>query len=251
MSRQMPGPDRGRPARVDEAAFGGRDRDRPKGTIVVGCGWIEDAFDRVGAVRASKVHGGIDRPVHLRRGAGEIHRQIVALNANLAADCEWFFEAVHCDPVSIHAIGRRLDSSPHGCFRAVQDLFDQRIEVLDLLVFKYFQESGLTHVVGRELGPDVSQRFLRRAQILANEGNDILVFHPFADDLANRDGQAFFMRIAGGDGWRATDVHGMKYAADKADQLPAPEDRANHGDVVQVAGAVVAIVGYQHIPGFE
>ncbi len=65
-----------------------------------------------------------------------------------------------------------------------------------MLVFQDFQESLQSQIVSRELRPDIAKGFVRGAQVFGDERNHVFVFHAFAQDLADGDGESLFMRVA-------------------------------------------------------
>ena len=94
---------------------------------------------------------------------------------------------------------------------------------------------------------DITKRFIWLAQIGFHEGDYILIFYATLQDARDGDGEAFFPGIARIYGRGAADIGGMKGTTQPGNHAALGKDRLDHGDVIQMAGAVIAIIGDQYI----
>jgi hypothetical protein len=92
------------------------------------------------------------------------------------------------------------------------------------------------------LRSNISESFLRRSQVFIQKGDDILIFHASAKDFGDWNSHPFLKRIACIDGWRSPNVHAMKNTANKCYKLALAENRPDHRNIVEVSGAMVAII---------
>ena len=94
----------------------------------------------------------------------------------------------------------------------------------------------------KQLGADVAEGLVRLAQVLSQKIDDGLALLAPLDDLADRNAEPLLIAVACGRRRRPADINGMGGTTGKRDQPAVTEDRMDHRDVVEMAGADPAVV---------
>ena len=164
----------------DDAAFRRADADRPERAFVVRQVRREHALHPLHRLREGEAHGGVDRPVDLRRGAGEIDVDRVAGDRQRHLECDRRVQL----PVDVErACGRRRPArrgwpraSPLRSARGSRRR--GRAGSSSPASFSIAMRARLHHVERDDLRPQVAHRLVGRAHVLADELTSVSLTSP-------------------------------------------------------------------------
>ena len=209
----------------------------------------EDALHRIGRVCRGVAVGAVQAALRqLRRRAGEVQFDRVALHGELQRIVQALAQRVVPDLRAVHAVRQRTDRIAHGVLGASLHHAGERAQIVHaVLVHECEQPFGTERVGGNE-GVDVAQHLLVLAHILGDQREQVVVRHARAIQHHRRDLDAFLVDLARAQGvLGAADVADMADRAGQRHQRAVAEHRRDDGDVEQVAGAEPRVVGDQHV----
>ncbi|GBD29969.1 hypothetical protein HRbin32_01064 [bacterium HR32] len=223
--------------------------ERPEATGVGGDFGREQALqrvDRVGGrvgVRAvERTHGLLGGSLH------PVHRQLLPADPHLTAEARRLTEQLELDVAPMDAVRQASDRLSHGSARPLLNLLRQRLQRSEVVLVHERQEALGTHVVAGHLSLEVSEDHLRIADVLANEGHQVLVQRACAVQLEGWDLKALLVNLPGPSGVLGpSDVGPVGDGADEAHQMPPAVHRRDDGHIEEVPGTDPGVVGDQDV----
>ena len=198
---------------------------------------IERSVTQIGDVdRADERH--VDRQVDLRRGAGQVDRDLGALDRDRDLDLQVLVrrvgmvdEAVEIALRLVGAVRELLDLAPQHPLGVVHEVFARGLHGLEAVALDQLDEARGADLAGRDLGLHVADDQLRRAAVVAQDLPDELVLAALLLDLDRVELQALGVRVGRVDDAAAArrqraEVEMVRRGRREADELAPVEDRA-------------------------
>ena len=235
-------------SRIEDAAFGRLDQDRPVRALVPARRGIEHALDRIDRVGLRVVHRAVGAAVHLGRTAFVVHRHGVAADGDRAPDVRGpVREAVGIDGGFVAAVGNRGDRLAHRHLRARVHRLREGVERAQAGIGHEVHGAAAAHLVGRDLRFDVAEHLLGQAHIVEEQLEHVVVAPARAVEVHRRDAHAFLVELLRAGTRIAADVGRMRDRSREAGEFAREEDRRDDRDVGQMAGRQPRVVGDQAI----
>ena len=241
--------DRRRPGAVQHGALWRLHREGAEAAGIATHIWRKHAFQRIGRVRFRIVQRAVQATLgHLRRRPGEIqldgiagHRQLERIGQHLA-------HGAILHGRGVDAIGQRTDRLPHRGLGAVLHDSSQGLQVVHAVFIHEGNQTLCAQRVRCDHRMDVAQHLPGVADVLRDQGEEVLVRDTGPHQLHRRDLQAFLIDFTGAQGiLGAADVGDMADTGHQRDHSTVLKHRRRNGDVEQVASAQPGIVGAQHV----
>ncbi len=238
-----------RELRMHDAALRRTDADRAERAFVVRQGRAGADFHAVHRHRIGIAHGAVDRPVHLRIGAGIVDVDRIAIDRQRHADGDRLVEhAVGLQFAAIGAVGQRADRRAHRGFAAAVNFRCQSAQIGQRIGIHQRGDPFLHQVERDDLRPQIAERLVGRAHVLAQQGDQGLVGVAGAHQFHGRNLEAFLEHLARfGAADFSPDIRRMRRRCAERHQVAVAKDRLGDGNVGQVAGAEPDVVGDQHV----
>jgi hypothetical protein len=123
----------------------------------------------------------------LRRGAGEVHLQLVAVDGDRHTQRDRLPVTVAARLGFVAAVRQCRDRVSHRLFGAATDLRTETVEVLEVEVVETAQEAARADLVGRGLRIEVTDRLVRRPYVGAHHREQVLVHAAAVGQLEDRE----------------------------------------------------------------
>ncbi len=242
---------RRRKAAVDNAALRGGHSHRPDGALVDGHVRVEGALHGHEHVGVGEVVDHVPTPVHLGRGATEIHMQIAALDGYGQPDghVPAFAGPFDRPIVRIDPVGDPRDRRAHAALGAGDDLVGQVVERVKPFIPHHLDDFLGADMVGRDLRADVAGHLLGGAHVPADHAQDVLVELAGLIKPGERDEDPFLVNLAVVRGHASADVRMVEDAGGEGHQSVFEKDGAQYADIVQMPGQQPGVVHDKDVPG--
>ena len=243
---------RRRLARIDQAALRQMERERAEAAAVVGNAALGIRHRTHGEARGGIRSGrhAVERPAHLRRGAGEIagHPAVGDRHRDLDAH-----QPVQLDAVVVEVVHMAIGARPQAAQRlarhrlgAVQQFVEQRQQFVAPEVAGQLAKPSRADRAGGDLRVDVAHQHVRHAHVLPQHRDQRVVQRVAATELQQRDANAFLEDLGGvgrrGARRHAADVLVMRHRRADRDHASVGEHRHHDGDVRQMRAAEIGVV---------
>ena len=185
-----------------------------------------------------------------RRGAGEVGVDAAAADLKLHGQRDGPVVAVHVHGVGIGAGGDPLDGGPDGRGGAVEDEGGDGLDVVEAQLVEHVVQALDAGVVAGGQRVDVTHHLVGLADVGSDHRDQVAVEAASLGQLHHRYEQPLLVDLRGvGPEAPAADVHHVGGGAEVGDQPVGPEHGGDHGDVVEVAGALPGVVGEVDVAG--
>ena len=199
------------------------------------------------------VHGG--RPLRVR--PPEVESDFAALHSDLGLQVHGTVrDAVVIEP-ALRFVGplRQFLQFPFDSPRRVlQQPVDVEVEGLFSVSIQKRRQPPHSHVVGRDLGPEVAAHFPVGPHVGQDHLPEARMDLSARDQLHHGENDALLVDLpkrSNAGGSPAPHVHVVTAVAHVAHQLPPMEKRSDEKNVVQVATLPVGVVDHQHVPRLQ
>jgi hypothetical protein len=198
--------------------------------------------------------GAVDRPWRLRRGAGEVDDEAVALLGEAAADrVELVLVAVvvEVDAVEPGAVGHLAEVAADDLLDVVDDLLLGGAERLHPVVLDQLVDAAVGDRERGQAAAQVERVVVGGARVAQEDRLDVGAQLEALNHLHGREQRCLAVAVAGADDeaarHRAADVLVVHRQPRPADDLPLPEDRRDQHAVVGVQCPAPGVVGEEHV----
>ena len=190
----------------------------------------------------------VDAEERGRRGAGEIDRDLAALDGELGLQRQFALITVEWHFVGPLALRQRLDRLTRALLGLGEDVLRQRVERGKLELLHHVDQAARTRVVRTDEGEHVAPHLHGAARIGEDDGKKLLVeLSLFPDPQVRDEGALLEGGVGLGRHADATHVNDVAGGREKGDKPLPQEHRRHHHIVEQVPGAEPRIVGDEDV----